>query len=375
MERPADFRVRTATDRPTVALSGDWTARMLGDAGQRLAEAVREHGAVAIDLKRVRRMDTAGAHAVVRASGPSFDLANIHGREEHCRLLRVVDEATHVEPVIRREPKNFHSMTIRIGKGVVDFGKDFLGTMAFLGHLMVVVGQTIAKLFTSPSRIRWPAIVNQMERAGLDAIPIVAVTAFFIGAVIALLGVNMLQQFGAEVFAVELIGIGVLREFNIVITAVLLAGRSASSFAAELGSMKMQQEIDAMQVMGVDPFEALVLPRFIALLVTIPLLTFVATVAGLFGGLIVTWTTLDLGPAFFLRRLVDNVGATHFWIALSKAPVMAGVVAGIGCRQGLQVGGDVQSLGQRVTAAVVHAIFAIIVIDAAFALLYMQLDL
>jgi phospholipid/cholesterol/gamma-HCH transport system permease protein len=156
---------------------------------------------------------------------------------------------------------------------------------------------------------------------------------------------------------------------------VLLSGRSASAFAAELGSMKMQQEIDAMQVMGVDPFEALVLPRFVALLVTIPLLTFVATLAGLLGGLMVVWTTLGLGPTFFLQRIVDNVGVTHFWVALSKAPVMAGVVAGIGCRQGLLVGGDVQSLGQRVTAAVVHAIFAVIMIDAAFALIYMQLDI
>jgi phospholipid/cholesterol/gamma-HCH transport system permease protein len=127
--------------------------------------------------------------------------------------------------------------------------------------------------------------------------------------------------------------------------------------------------------MGVDPFEALVLPRFVALLITIPLLTFVATLAGLLGGLIVTWTTLGLGPTFFLTRIVDNVGAQHFYVALSKAPVMAGVVAGIGCRQGLLVGGDVQSLGQRVTAAVVHAIFAVIVIDAIFALIYMQLDI
>jgi len=127
--------------------------------------------------------------------------------------------------------------------------------------------------------------------------------------------------------------------------------------------------------MGVDPFEALVLPRFAALLVTIPLLTFVATLAGLLGGLMVVWTTLGLGPTFFLQRIVDNVGVTHFWVALSKAPVMAGVVAGIGCRQGLLVGGDVQSLGQRVTAAVVHAIFAVIMIDAAFALIYMQLDI
>lgn len=130
-----------------------------------------------------------------------------------------------------------------------------------------------------------------------------------------------------------------------------------------------------MQVMGVDPFEALVLPRFMAMIITIPLLTFVATLAGLAGGLLVTWSTLGLGPAFFMQRIVDNVGPDHFYVALSKAPVMAAVVAGIGCRQGLLVGGDVESLGRRVTAAVVHAIFAIIMLDALFAVVYMQLDI
>jgi len=139
--------------------------------------------------------------------------------------------------------------------------------------------------------------------------------------------------------------------------------------------MKMNQEIDAMQVMGVDPFEALVFPRFAALLLTIPLLTFVAVLAGLFGGLMVTWSVLGLGPTFFLQRMIDNVGVTHFWVGLSKAPVMAAVIAGVGCRQGMEVGVDVESLGRRVTAAVVHAIFAIIMIDAAFALVFMELDL
>jgi phospholipid/cholesterol/gamma-HCH transport system permease protein len=203
----------------------------------------------------------------------------------------------------------------------------------------------------------------------------VAVTTFFVGAVVALLGVNLLQQFGAEVFVVELIGVAMIREFNIVITAVLLSGRSASAFAAELGSMKMTQEVDAMQVMGVDPFEALVLPRLIAMLITIPLLTFVATLAGLLGGLVVTWSMLGLGPVFFLQRIVENVGSTHFFVALVKAPFMAATIAGIGCRQGLLVGGDVESLGRRVTAAVVHAIFAIIMLDAIFAVIFMQLDI
>ncbi|MDD3837524.1 MAG: ABC transporter permease, partial [Phenylobacterium sp.] len=132
---------------------------------------------------------------------------------------------------------------------------------------------------------------------------------------------------------------------------------------------------DAMKAMGVDPFETLVFPRFFALLLTIPLLTFVAMIAGLVGGLMVSWSVLDLGPAFFLQRIADNVGATHFWVGMSKAPVMAAVIAGIGCRQGLEVGGDVESLGRRVTAAVVHAIFSIILIDAVFALIYMELDI
>jgi phospholipid/cholesterol/gamma-HCH transport system permease protein len=375
MERPADFSLKTAADRPMVSLSGDWTANQLGEAGRGLAQTLDGLRNYALDLRRVRRLDTAGAYAVIRAAGQTFDPETVQARPETRRLLQLVAEAVTHESVVRRDPKGFHDLTIRLGKGVVNLGQEFLETMGFLGHLLVVLGRTIVNLFVAPRRIRWAAIVSLMERAGLDAIPIVAVTSFFIGAVVGLLGANMLRQFGAEVFAVELIGIAVLREFNIIITAVLLAGRSASSFAAEIGSMKMNQEVDAMRVLGVDPFEALVLPRFAALLLTIPLLTFVATLAGLFGGMMVTWSVLDLGPSFFLQRIVDNIGVGQFWIGLSKAPVMAAVIAGIGCRQGLEVGGDVESLGRRVTAAVVHAIFAIIMIDAAFALLYMALDI
>jgi phospholipid/cholesterol/gamma-HCH transport system permease protein len=375
MDKPAEFELQAAADRPTAALRGDWTTAQMGAAGAALGQALHGRADVTLDLSGVGRMDTAGAFAVIRAAGEGYDPERVVARPESKRLLELVDHAVRVKPVLRRQPQGFHELTIRIGRGMVGFGAEFLDTMAFLGHLLVVAFRSALNLVAAPRRIRWAPIFQQMERAGLDAIPIVAVTTFFIGAVVALLGVNMLRQFGAEVFVVELIGVAVLREFNIVITAVLLSGRSASAFAAELGSMKMNQEIDAMQVMGVDPFEALVLPRFVALLITIPLLTFVATLAGLAGGLMVTWTQLGLGPTFFLQRIVDNVGETHFYIALSKAPVMAAVIAGIGCRQGLLVGGDVESLGRRVTAAVVHAIFSIIMLDAAFALIYMQLDI
>jgi len=375
VDRTAEFNVSADGGPATVALTGDWTANALADAPSRLADALRGHGDAAVDMRGVRRLDTAGAYAVVRALGYDYDLSRVAARPEGARLLELVGAAYKVQPILAPPPRGFHELTVRIGKGVMSVGFEWLDTMAFLGHLLVVVARSFVYLFTQPRRIRWAAIFSLAERAGLDAIPIVAITSFFIGAVVGLLGANMLRQFGAEVFAVELIGIAVLREFNIIITAVLLAGRSASSFAAELGSMKMNQEIDAMQVMGVDPFEALVLPRFIAMLFTIPLLTFVATLAGLLGGLVVVWTVLSLGPAFFLQRIVDNVGATHFMVGMVKAPVMAMVIAGIGCRQGLEVGGDVESLGRRVTAAVVHAIFAIIMIDAAFALMFMKLNI
>jgi phospholipid/cholesterol/gamma-HCH transport system permease protein len=372
MDRPAAFSINASAEGPQMSLTGDWTATRIGGADAALAQAVQGSGArFSLDLREVHRLDTAGAFAILRAVGPNFDLKRISARPESMRLLELVRAAHVAGPTPVPARHDFHDLTVHIGKAVVDMAIEMTETMVFLGHLLVVV----LRALINPRRIRLPALVSLMERAGYDALPIVATTSFFIGAVVGLLGANMLRQFGAEVFAVELIGVAVTREFNIIITAVLLAGRSASAFAAEIGSMKMQQEIDAMQVLGVDPYEALVFPRFAALLLTIPLLTFIATVAGLFGGLVVTWSVLGLGPAFFFQRILDNVGVTHFWIALSKAPVMAAVIAGIGCRQGLEVGGDVESLGRRVTAAVVHAIFAIIVIDAAFALVYMELGL
>jgi len=371
MDQPAAFTVEETERGKRAVLAGDWTAAAMADAGAKLERALRGPGDLAFDLTGVDRCDTAGAFAILRAARDRLDMAGVEGSEGVRRLIELVRAA---RPAPRAEPRpglSARALLERLGRGVAGVGGDFLGTMAFTGHLLVSAGRVLA----DPRRIRWPACVSLAERAGFDAVPIVALATFFIGAVVAFIGANELQLFGAQVFAVELIGISVLREFNIVITAVLLAGRSASSFAAEIGAMKMNQEIDAMRIMGVDPFEALVLPRFAALLVTIPLLTFVASVAGLAGGILVAWATLGISPQFFLERLVDNVPITHFWVGLSKSPVMALVIAGIGCRQGMEVGGDVESLGRRVTAAVVHAIFSIILIDAVFALIYMELNI
>jgi len=371
MSTSADFSLTYDQSGRTATLTGDWTAVDLGDAGARLLEEMRHERGFALDLTAIGRCDTAGAFAIVKASEARSDPGAVKTSKRVGRLLELVSHAVKAEPVPEVPIKPVADLFTRVGEGLHNVSREFFGTMAFLGHLIVVVG----RVASDPRRIRWAPIFSLAERAGIDAIPIVAVTTFFIGAVVGFLGANELSQLGASVFAVELVGVSVMREFNIVITAVLLAGRSASSFAAEIGSMKMNQEIDAMRIMGVDPFEALVLPRFVAMLITIPLLTFVATICGLAGGLLVCWLVLDISPHFFLQRILENVSISNFFIAMSKAPVMAAVIAGIGCRQGMEVGGDVESLGRRVTAAVVHAIFSIILIDALFAMLYMELKL
>jgi phospholipid/cholesterol/gamma-HCH transport system permease protein len=371
MARPADFSLSQTDGGQTALCTGDWTAIEMGEANERLARALAGAAKVTVDLRQVGRCDTAGAYGILRAAGGGGQQPTLIARPEVERLFELVERATKAEPTPPRRPHPYQELFERIGRGVVNLGLDAFDTMVFFGHLLVAVGRAIA----NPRRVRWAACFALTERAGLDAVPIVTITTFFIGAVVGLLGANMLTTFGAQVYVVELIGVAVLREFNVLITALLLAGRSASSFAAEIGSMKMNQEIDAMHVLGVDPFDALVFPRFFALFFTIPLLVFAATIAGLAGGLVVAWSQLGLGPVFFFQQLLNNVGPTHFWVGMSKAPVLAVVIAGIGCRQGMEVGGDVESLGRRVTSAVVHAIFATILVDAVFAVIYMKLNI
>jgi phospholipid/cholesterol/gamma-HCH transport system permease protein len=371
MASPADFNLSQDGGGRTAVCTGDWTAILMGEANERLEKALSGLSDVTLDLSRIGRCDTSGAYGLLKAAGMARTPPKFIAKPELTRLLELVDRAVKAEPTHIVEQAALLQLFDRIGRGVIHLGLEAFDTMVFFGHLLTAVGRA----FANPRKVRWAACFSLAERAGLDAIPIVIVTTFFMGAVVALLGANMLTTFGAQVYVVELIGWAVLREFNVLITALLLAGRSASSFAAEIGSMKMNQEIDAMQVLGVDPFDALVFPRFFALVTTIPLLVFAATIAGLIGGLLVSWSQLGLGPVFFFQQMLDNVGPKHFWVGMSKAPVLAVVIAAIGCRQGMEVGGDVESLGRRVTSAVVQAIFATIMIDAIFATIYMKLNI
>jgi phospholipid/cholesterol/gamma-HCH transport system permease protein len=362
-----------------LALSGDWTVDTMPAVDAQLRALGERIGPGAqVDVAKLGRIDVAGAYVIDRTVRGGHACGNIEtplslrGEHDHARKLLIAARAATLPCAAppSRVP-GLIGLLERIGRGVVHIGEESLSILSFVGQNLAV----LAGLAVKPSRIRWVSVVNVMEHAGLNALPIIMLLSFFIGVVVAYLGARILGDFGAQVFTVELVAFSVMREFGVVITGVLLAGRTDSAFTAEIGAMKMRQEIDAMRVIGIDPIEALAAPRVIAMLVMMPILTFGAIMAGLFGGLLVCWAEIGVSPAMFFNRIADGVPAQHFWVGMAKAPVFAMVVALIGCYHGLAVGGDVSSLGRRVTSSVVQAIFLIILFDAAFALWFLEMDI
>jgi len=378
----ADFTIDApaeGTGAPVLSLKGQWVLTQLNGVAARLRQAMAGGRRVRVMSDALEGMDTAGAFILRSAIEGHVDGDVFPGNEKHQRLYDLVGARApeisgyHRE---RAETQRFWHHPVfyllaDVGRKTMGFWKEAAAQTVFMGHVITLVLIAIG----APLRLRWAALVNIMQRAGVDAIGIVVITNAFIGGVLAFLGVIELQQFGVAIYAVETVGVAVMREFAPVVTAVLLAGRSASSFAAEIGSMKMNQEIDAMEVMNIDPYEALVLPRVVAMTLMTPLVTFLGVMAGLAGGAFVIWTVLGLGPQFFISRMADNVPFQHFWVGLAKTPVFAGIIALVGCRRGLTVKGDVISLGRQVTTAVVHAIFLIFMVDAIFAVVFQQMDL
>lgn len=376
MAEAATFDFREDERAPVLALRGDWTVDTISGLERGLAEVSEklQQGAV-VDVSALGRFDVAGAYLIDRTFRESAagDKARIAIRGEHTNAMRLL-QATRKSyagpappPRHLRGLKGFFDLT---GRAMVSIADEIVETVGFFGEVIVTVGKQI----TNPRRVRPVSIVNVMEKAGLNALPIVMLLSFFIGMVVAYLGARILADFGATVFVVELVAISMLREFGVVIAAVILAGRTNSAFTAEIGAMKMRQEIDAMRVIGIKPMDALVVPRVIAMLVMTPILTFAAMMAGMFGGLLVCWGALDISPAMFFGRFQEVVPAQHFWVGLVKAPVFAVVLAVISCKQGLSVGGDVGSLGSRVTTSVVQGIFMVILLDAIFALWFLEMN-
>ena len=368
------FQVDTAADgKQVLSVAGDWTVWTVAGIEQSLRASKVQHDAV-LDVSGLDKLDTSGAYLIDRALGALEGNDNpipIQGEHPSAeRLLGEVRRASPAAPPDPIRPPGFIALLDRAGHGAVDAWRELLGTLSFIGETMATFG----RLIVNPRRIRWTSVVSVMEEAGLDALPIVCFLSFFIGLVIAFIGANLLAMFNASVFTVELVGIGMLREFGAVLTAILLAGRTDSAFTAQIGAMKMRQEIDAMRTIGIDPMEALVAPRLIALLVMTPLLTFAATIAGIAGGLSAAWMAMDISPQMFIRRFQDVVPEQNFWVGIVKTPVFAIVIALVGCRQGMLVEGDVVSLGRRTTSSVVQSIFLVIAIDAMFAILYYFLN-
>jgi phospholipid/cholesterol/gamma-HCH transport system permease protein len=376
MAAEAAFDFQEDDRAPVLALRGDWTVDTIASLEPRLsAVAPRLRAGSVVDVAGLGRIDVAGAYLIDRTfrESPLGDAERIaiRGRHENAqRLLQTARKAYAGAIAEPAGPAGLEGFLEQVGRAVAAIGEEVIETTSFLGETLV----TVARVLVNPRRIRWVPLVHIMEVAGLNALPIVALLSFFIGVVVAYLGARILGDFGASVFTVELVAFSVLREFGIIITAALLAGRTGSAFTAEIGAMKMRQEIDAMRVIGIEPMDALVAPRVLAMLIMTPILAFGAMMAGIFGGMLVCWAELGVSPNMFFTRISETVPAQHFWVGISKAPAFALVIAVIGCKQGLSVGGDVASLGARVTSAVVQSIFMVILLDALFALWFLEMD-
>jgi phospholipid/cholesterol/gamma-HCH transport system permease protein len=245
-------------------------------------------------------------------------------------------------------------------------------TLQLLGFVGLII-ETIARGLFRPKCWRVTSTIAHIEQTGLDAAPIVALLTFLVGAVVAFLGSTVLATFGATVFTVDLVGFAFLREFGVLLTAILMAGRTASAFTAQIGSMKANEEIDAIRTLGLDPVELLVVPRVLALLIALPMLTFLAMLSGIIGGAVVCAVKLDISPAMFISLLQSDIGVQHFLVGIVKAPVFAFLIAAIGCLEGFKVSGSAESVGAHTTSSVVQSIFVVIVMDAIAAMFFMEM--
>ncbi len=375
MSAEPTFEVRTVEGALHVALGGAWKLgepaieRHAADLASKTAGATR----VVLDLADVRAMDTAGAWLIDRCRAGIVarggDASYRRARQEHAILLKEAAWRTFEAPA-RVRGSAVINVLADIGEGVSGALRDLASGIGFLGEVVAAV----VRLLFHPLRFRFTSFVYHVESFGFRSLPIIALINFLVGCIVAQQGLFQLKRFGASTFAVDLIGILVLRELAVLLTSIMVAGRSGSAITAELGSMKMREEIDALRVMGLDPIEVLVVPRLLALLVALPLLTFLSDMAAIFGGLIVTWIYGGIGPEIFMSRLKDAIALNTFLVGLIKAPFMALVIAVVSTLEGLAVEGSAESLGRQVTASVVKSIFMVIIVDGLFAMFFAAID-
>jgi phospholipid/cholesterol/gamma-HCH transport system permease protein len=353
-----------------LSAGGDWTVAHIATVDTVLRNlSTPKATPVVIDIAQIDRLDTAGAwvlhrtFAELEAAGVDVGFANVS--DNQAVLLRQVGGAPPAAPELR-EPHTLADLLEALGRQTVQTAKDLVRAVNFFGLALA----TLCRVVIHPSRFRGTSVVYHMQQVGLNALPIVALLTFLIGIVLAYLGAEQLRQFGADILIAELVGLATLREIGVLLMAVVVAGRSGSAFTAQIGAMKVREEIDAMQTIGLDPMEVLVLPRLMAMVITLPLLAFLADLAGLAGGCILAWVVLDISPLTFIERIQDFVDPWSFWVGIIKAPVMAMLIALVGCYQGLMVAGSAESVGQHTTTSVVQSIFLVIVADSFFAIFF-----
>jgi phospholipid/cholesterol/gamma-HCH transport system permease protein len=350
--------------------TGDWTFQHANALISLLSE--KRSGMNSMDARSINRMDATGSQllmAFLRRQG--IEARQLAAKPEHQALIDAVLASSQKAP----DKDVQAALPIRILAAIGAFmEKGYANTLILLSFL----GQTLLSAMINivqPKHWRITSVVFHMQAVGLNAVPLVMLLSFMIGAVIAFLGATVLSEFGAELWVVELVGVSFMREFGVMLTAILLAGRTASAFTAQIGSMKSGEELDAIKTMGLDPIELLVLPRILALLLTMPLLAFLATMAGLLGGMVVCDWHLGISPEMFMGRLNSELSPRHIWIGLSKAPVFAAVIGLIGCLEGFKCKSNAQSVGEHTTSSVVQSISLVILLDALAAMFYMELDL
>ncbi|QIL01761.1 MlaE family lipid ABC transporter permease subunit [Sphingomonas sinipercae] len=318
-----------------------------------------------IDLSEVSRMDTVGAWLVYRTVRDRQ--AKVVGASSELQsLLDQVAEADKPARVRPEESGGFGRVVRELGVWVIEVGHTLVGLLGFFGATLL----GFVALIRRPKRFRFNSVVQRFDVVGVRALGIIGLMSFLIGIVVGQQGAVQLQQFGAEVYTINLIGRITVRELGVLMTAIMVAGRSGSAFAAQIGTMKLTEEVDAMRTIGVSPIEALVIPRMIAAVVMMPLLGMWAILSSLLGGGLFVWLVLGIPPATYVQRLQEVIPMTDLWIALIKAPVFGFIIALAGCFQGMLVEGDSEAVGRRTTTAVVQSIFLVIVLDAVFAVFF-----
>jgi phospholipid/cholesterol/gamma-HCH transport system permease protein len=364
-------------DRIELSAGGSWTAEYAGAIEPQVIAAT--HGinarSIAINLARIEYLDTYGAWLIERALrswiSQGRDARLIGLREDYRGLFEKVHAGTQKLAPPPPRPNSIMATLESVGITMSTVGADLMLFAQMLGSTMVALGRVLLR----PASFRFTSMVFQLERVCWRAVPIILLITVLIGAILAQQGIFHFRKFGADIYVIDMVGVLVLREVGVLIVCIMVAGRSGSSYTAELGAMRMREEVDALRTMGFDPIEVLILPRIIALVIAVPILTFLGSMAALYGGGLVSWLYGGIQPEVFLTRLREAISMNTFEVGLIKAPFMALVIGVVACVEGLQVQGSAESLGEQTTSSVVKSIFLVIVLDGVFAMFFASIGM